>query len=206
MPNALIKLLELFPDKPWDWKQISKNPNINMNFVRKHPEFPWDWNILGRNPNITCDFIKGFIDKPWNLVELSYNKNISTASTSKYTGGIGYFITTWEDIPQQINEQSDLDKLSSNPKLTSEIVNSNEVSWNWIHLSNNTFKYDLQLLRIHKLHLYKIRENTILQLQKFHLCYNLIYMIKKQSFWGWYCGENGIGRKIDHNRIRNSFR
>ena len=28
--NDLVKLLELYPDKPWDWSGISENPNLTM--------------------------------------------------------------------------------------------------------------------------------------------------------------------------------
>ena len=29
-------LLEKYPEKPWDWKGISYNPNITMDFIEKN--------------------------------------------------------------------------------------------------------------------------------------------------------------------------
>ena len=34
--NILIYLLEKYPEKPWNWYEISYNPNITMEFIEKH--------------------------------------------------------------------------------------------------------------------------------------------------------------------------
>jgi DNA-dependent RNA polymerase auxiliary subunit epsilon len=52
----LEKLLEKYPDKPWNWRWISKNPNLTMEFIEKNPDKPWDWENLSRN--FTIEFIK----------------------------------------------------------------------------------------------------------------------------------------------------
>jgi hypothetical protein len=39
----LVKLLEKYPDKPWNWGFISKNPNLTIEFVENNPDKPWDW-------------------------------------------------------------------------------------------------------------------------------------------------------------------
>ena len=33
MSTDLEKLLDTYPDKPWDWEKLSKNPNISINFI-----------------------------------------------------------------------------------------------------------------------------------------------------------------------------
>jgi hypothetical protein len=38
--NVLVKLLKKYPDKPWEWESISKNPNITMKFIEKNPNIP----------------------------------------------------------------------------------------------------------------------------------------------------------------------
>ena len=35
--NILEYLLEKYPDKPWDWREISCNPNITMEIIEKYP-------------------------------------------------------------------------------------------------------------------------------------------------------------------------
>ena len=34
--NTLTYLLEKYPDKPWEWYWISRNPNITMGFIEDH--------------------------------------------------------------------------------------------------------------------------------------------------------------------------
>ena len=69
--NELIKLLETFPDKPWNWNFLSQNPNITWDIVKANQDKPWNWNVLSWNPNITWDIVKANPDKPWNWYGLS---------------------------------------------------------------------------------------------------------------------------------------
>ena len=46
-------------DKPWDWRYISKNPNITMEIIEKYPDKPWNWNG-GMNSNITTEIIEKY--------------------------------------------------------------------------------------------------------------------------------------------------
>ena len=36
---------------------ISQNPNITIEFVEKYPDKPWDWTDLSYNPNITMKYV-----------------------------------------------------------------------------------------------------------------------------------------------------
>ena len=55
--NHLAILLDLFPNKPWDWTVLSHNPNITWEIVQNNPDKPWNWSGLSFNPNITWDII-----------------------------------------------------------------------------------------------------------------------------------------------------
>ena len=70
--EKLLKLIEKYPDKPWDWYIISKNTNLTMEIIEKYPNKPWDWRCISQNPNITMDFIEKYIDKIF-MPYLSYN-------------------------------------------------------------------------------------------------------------------------------------
>ncbi len=37
------------PDKPWDWNELSVNPNITMKDVLDNPGNPWNWYYLSQN-------------------------------------------------------------------------------------------------------------------------------------------------------------
>ena len=65
------------PDKPWDWKCLSKNPKITMEIVAANPEKPWNWYWLSSNPNITWEFVAANPEKPWDWGWLSRNPNIT---------------------------------------------------------------------------------------------------------------------------------
>ena len=47
--NHLWKLIQLYPDKPWDWFRISRNPNITWEIIENNPDKPWNWTRISRN-------------------------------------------------------------------------------------------------------------------------------------------------------------
>jgi hypothetical protein len=47
--NELLKLLIKYPEKPWNWRLISKNPRTTMEFIEKHPDKPWNWGCVSWN-------------------------------------------------------------------------------------------------------------------------------------------------------------
>ena len=47
--NTLVKLLEHFPNKKWNYEHLSLNQNITFEMVLAHPELPWCYSGLSRN-------------------------------------------------------------------------------------------------------------------------------------------------------------
>ena len=39
-------------EKPWDWADISRNPNLTMKFINANPDKPWNWHWISWNPGI----------------------------------------------------------------------------------------------------------------------------------------------------------
>ena len=64
-------------DRPWDWSELSRNPNITMDIVEANMDKPWDWDRLSFNPNIVWDIVENNMDKPWHWHALSSNPNIT---------------------------------------------------------------------------------------------------------------------------------
>ena len=67
--NALIFLLEKYPEKKWDWRNLSANPNVTMEYVDAHlndTSFKWDYRFLSMNPNLTMEYIEAHPEKKWN--------------------------------------------------------------------------------------------------------------------------------------------
>ncbi len=85
MLNHLYILYQLYPDKKWDWYEISSNPNITWDIVCTSFNKIWNWSAISRNPNITWDIIHANPDKPWdwNILSINkYNSNIVVKSKS----------------------------------------------------------------------------------------------------------------------------
>lgn len=61
--NILEKLVEKYPEKPWDWEYLSINPNITAEFIEKHINMPWNKFRVFEKPNITLDFMERNIHK-----------------------------------------------------------------------------------------------------------------------------------------------
>ena len=97
MLNHLVKLLELYPEKPWNWYRLSSNSNITWDIVEQNLDKPWNWDRLSRNPNITWDIVKQNPDKPWDWRGLSSNSNI-----------------TWDIVEKTLDKPWDWGGLSSN--------------------------------------------------------------------------------------------
>ena len=73
--NHLLTLLQKYPNKPWNWCNLSANPNITIDIVEKYSD-KWNWYWLSLNPNITFDIVDKYLDKPWSWDNLSVNKYI----------------------------------------------------------------------------------------------------------------------------------
>ena len=56
--NDLLELLILFPNKEWNYKLLSINPNITWEFVKNNPDKPWDYYWLSANKSITWEIVK----------------------------------------------------------------------------------------------------------------------------------------------------
>ena len=79
-PNITLEIIQDNPDKPWNWIYFSSNPNIKWEFIQQNPDKPWGWYTISSHPNITCDVVKANPDKPWDWGCVSNNPNISSKS------------------------------------------------------------------------------------------------------------------------------
>ena len=108
--GKIIKLTEKYPNKPWNWNAISKNPNITMNFIEKYQDKPWIWDCIYINPNITMDFIEKYQHKPCNWKWISMNKNITIEFVEKYNDKLNFkFLYNFEqDYKNELKELKEL--------------------------------------------------------------------------------------------------
>jgi len=58
--------VEQHPNKPWDWYEISRNPDLTtMGYLENHPDKPWDSHGIGLNPNLTAEFVDKHLNNLW---------------------------------------------------------------------------------------------------------------------------------------------
>ena len=46
------------PNKPWNWDEMSRNPNITPDIIQQNLDKDWNWRYLSMNENITWDIIE----------------------------------------------------------------------------------------------------------------------------------------------------
>jgi hypothetical protein len=74
-----MEMIEKYPDKLWNWSNLSSNQNITIEFIQKYSNKPWSRYAIGNkidisyNPNITMEFIEKYPDKPWDWDNISKN-------------------------------------------------------------------------------------------------------------------------------------
>ena len=79
-----METIEKKPDKPWNWRNISINPNLTIKFLEKNPDKPWNWYDISYNPNLTMETIEKYPDKPLDWGGISYNPNLTMETIEKY--------------------------------------------------------------------------------------------------------------------------
>ena len=45
------------PQYPWNWGDISSNPNLTMNMIKQYPDKKWNWDKVYANPLLTIEDI-----------------------------------------------------------------------------------------------------------------------------------------------------
>ena len=48
-----------------------------FDFILRNPDKQWNYKLLSENPNITWDIVEANPDEPWDYTSLSYNQNIT---------------------------------------------------------------------------------------------------------------------------------
>lgn len=60
----------MFPDKDWNWWNLSSNPNITFEWITSHPQpqCAWEWGAFCANPNLTMEILLNFLLPNWKKV------------------------------------------------------------------------------------------------------------------------------------------
>jgi len=120
--SELEKILLAYPNKKWNFKDLSMNPNISLNFIINNPQFKWNYKSLCEHPLLTIEFIK---KNKLNKSNLAMNLYLSPE----------YLISINDDL----DDLEDLvDILHDNKLLSVEFIKNNlHLDWNWGNLVYN---------------------------------------------------------------------
>lgn len=108
---SLQRFLDEFPDAPWNMDELSSNPNVTWDLVKKYPNMKWDFVSLSCNENITTDII---IENPqfsWNVEAHSINPNVTQEILKKYPQ------LSWDYHNLSMNSSITYDYIFNNPQL-----------------------------------------------------------------------------------------
>jgi hypothetical protein len=120
-PNLTMNTIKKHPDFSWNWTAISSNPSITLDIIDDNPDFPWDFDEVSYNPNITLDYVLNHPDKPWNWCGISLAKNI-----------------TMEMIKNNPDMPWEYCFISQNPNFTLDMVYENpNADWCWEDISEH---------------------------------------------------------------------
>ncbi len=84
-PNINLDFIINHYDKNWDWYKISCHKNIGLDIILAHPNLSWDWEAISHNPNITIKDILDNLDKNWDWHLISRHRNIGMEIINTYS-------------------------------------------------------------------------------------------------------------------------
>jgi hypothetical protein len=137
-PNVTLELIKTYPKYQWNWKELSRNPNITIPYIlanNRFPKFMWDFQYVSENPNLQLTDVIQNIGKNWNWEKLSRHKNITLD-----------MILAHPELPWERNA------MCQNPNITIEMMLQHpEKKWEWCWVINNPNITFSDMLNIEKL-------------------------------------------------------
>jgi hypothetical protein len=126
---VLETLVELYPDKNWDWFFLSLNTSITLFFIEKHLDdyrYQWDWKVLSKRA--TTSFLEKNINNcfcSWDYKFLSENPEVTPEFLEHQFKNGYYHEWNWEG-------------LTYNTSITLEFYHKHiSDEWSQIWLENN---------------------------------------------------------------------
>lgn len=81
--DTTCKILDLLPNKSWDWNAITAYEDFNIAFLLKYKDIGLNWLYISKHHLITMDDVKTY-DLPWDYAGLSRNPNLTVDFVKKH--------------------------------------------------------------------------------------------------------------------------
>jgi hypothetical protein len=151
--NQIFTLIAAFPNKPWDWNEISRRSDISFEYVfthlhdhpwnwlelsvnprigswknvEEHPELPWSWPILASNPGIPIEIILNNLYRFYISMRVRHKHALYYRTDVTPDIFLAHPTILWN-----------FDNLSRHPLLTYDHVRRYlDKPWNWEELSKH---------------------------------------------------------------------
>lgn len=122
--NYLIELLNMFPDKDWNWSTLSCNLNLTKEYFLNHQDKNWMRTGLMINHAFNLTWLKEHLN-PLTEKELKLyiklNKNVS-----------------WDEIKEESNKEWFWNKLTKNSWVHWDLIKDHLENADWRYLSQNS--------------------------------------------------------------------
>ena len=70
--DIILQLIKFFKNLSfWDWKQLTKHPQITLTNILQHKHLPWELDELNNNPTISWNDVLSHPDISWDYEKLS---------------------------------------------------------------------------------------------------------------------------------------
>ena len=79
-----ISWIKMFPDRDWDFEELTDNSNLDMSWIEQYPFENWSFKKLSYNRTLTPEFIAKFIHRDWDFNILSSHRDISLDLVERY--------------------------------------------------------------------------------------------------------------------------
>lgn len=134
--NPNVQLSHLSDPLPWNWSQLSLNPNITIDFVKQNLYKSWNWDHL--SVILPIRDILDNLDLPWNFEYVSQNKSVTQDDLIEYSA------LPWDFAV--LSEHIDVNFVYANPdlpwnfKALSHRMNLNFIqdnpnkNWSWFNI------------------------------------------------------------------------
>lgn len=131
--RGIFDLISIFPDKEWNWTEISWIIDVPLDIIKNNILKDWNWYGLSWNSStITLEFI----DSLYTITNHDLVEHIHKLIDWR---GLSYILDfTKEQVlftNGELTRKWDFDCLSSNESITFNFIISHDFEWNWLEIS-----------------------------------------------------------------------
>jgi hypothetical protein len=149
--NFLWKLIFKYPRKKWFWQEVSSNSCTTLDiiecFINEPHTFKFSWEDVSRNPNLTVEFIKKHPYKRWNWRFISENSSFTpkdVENNPEFPWEPGYLVLN-KSFPEE-----EIEKVIDNYSWQRSIWENNDLSLEFIKYHSRGKRLNWRLLSLNK--------------------------------------------------------